>query len=67
MGGYYQFIELIDAFGFRLARSLLVWSVFSVAWTIAAVIFIFAKKDQFVLSLGVSAVWALLIYVARIE
>lgn len=41
--------------------------IFSVAWAIAAVIFIFAKKDQFVLSLGISVVWALLIYVARIE
>jgi hypothetical protein len=40
---------------------------FSMAWAIAAVIFIFAKKDQFVLSLGISIVWALLMYVARIE
>ena len=41
--------------------------LFSVAWAIAAVIFVFAKKDQLLLSLGISVVWILLIYVARNE
>ncbi len=41
--------------------------LFSVAWAIAAVIFVFAKKDQLLLSLGISVVWTLLMYVARTE
>ncbi|MCY7332407.1 MAG: hypothetical protein LH649_07050 [Pseudanabaena sp. CAN_BIN31] len=41
--------------------------LFSVGWAIAAVIFVFAQKEQFLLSLGISIVWAMLMYVARIE
>ncbi len=41
--------------------------LFSVGWAIAAVIFVFIKKDQFALSLGISVVWAMLMYVARTE
>jgi hypothetical protein len=41
--------------------------VFSVAWAIAAVIFVFLNKPTFLLSLGISIVWALLMYVARNE
>lgn len=41
--------------------------LFSVAWAIAAVIFVFIKKEQFALSLGISVVWAMLMYVARTE
>jgi len=41
--------------------------LFSVAWAIAAVIFVFIKKEQFLLSLGISVVWAMLMYVARTE
>lgn len=41
--------------------------IFSVAWAIAAVIFVFIKKEQFLLSLGISVVWAMLMYVARTE
>ena len=40
---------------------------FSVAWAIAAVIFVFLKKDQFLLSIGISIIWAFLMYVARTE
>ena len=40
---------------------------FSVGWAIAAVIFVFLKKDQFLLSLGISVIWAALMYVARNE
>jgi hypothetical protein len=41
--------------------------LFSVGWAIAAVIFVFAQKEQFLLSLGISIVWVMLMYVARIE
>ncbi|NMF56810.1 hypothetical protein [Pseudanabaena yagii] len=41
--------------------------IFSVGWAIAAVIFVFIKKEQFLLSLGISVVWAMLMYVARTE
>jgi hypothetical protein len=41
--------------------------LFSVGWAIAAVIFVFAKKEQLLLSLGISIVWVMLMYVARIE
>lgn len=41
--------------------------LFSVGWAIAAVIFVFIKKEQFLLSLGISVVWAMLMYVARTE
>ncbi|WP_271251873.1 hypothetical protein [Pseudanabaena sp. Chao 1811] len=41
--------------------------LFSVGWAIAAVIFVFIKKEQFALSLGISVVWAMLMYVARTE
>ncbi len=41
--------------------------IFSVAWAIAAVVFVFLKKEQFLLSIGISVIWAFLIYVARIE
>ena len=41
--------------------------LFSIAWAIAAVIFVFIKKEQFLLSLGISVVWAMLMYVARTE
>lgn len=40
---------------------------FSVGWAIAAVIVIFAQKEQFLLSLGISVIWAMLMYVARTE
>ena len=41
--------------------------LFSIAWAIAAVIFVLIKKEQFLLSLGISVVWAMLMYVARTE
>lgn len=41
--------------------------VFSVAWAIAAIVFVFFKKDQFILTLGISVVWVFLMYVARNE
>lgn len=41
--------------------------IFSVVWAIAAVVFVFLKKEQFLLSIGISIIWAFLIYVARIE
>lgn len=41
--------------------------LFSIAWAISAVIFVFIKKEQFLLSLGISVVWAMLMYVARTE
>ena len=41
--------------------------ILSVAWAITAMIFVFAKKDQFALSLGISIVWTMLMYVARNE
>ncbi len=41
--------------------------LFSVAWAIAAVIFVFYQKSQFEFSLGISIVWVLLMYVARTE
>ena len=41
--------------------------LFSFAWAIAAIVFVFIKKDQFLLSLGVSLIWAFLMYVARTE
>lgn len=42
------------------------WIV-AVGWAIAAVFFVFFQKSQFALSLGISIVWALLMYVARNE
>ncbi|MDX2257256.1 MAG: hypothetical protein NW214_17225 [Pseudanabaenaceae cyanobacterium bins.39] len=47
------------AFGFE-------W-IFSLTWSIAAVIFVFLRKDQFLLSIGITAIWASLMYVARLE
>lgn len=41
--------------------------IFAVAWAIAAVMFVFLQKEQFVLSLGISIIWTLLMYVARTE
>ncbi len=41
--------------------------LFSVGWAIAAVVFVFMGKEQFVLSLGISVVWVMLMYVARNE
>jgi len=41
--------------------------IFSVAWAIAAVLFIFIRKEQFLLSLGVTVIWASLMYIARLE
>ena len=41
--------------------------LFSIAWAIAALIFVFIKKEQLLLSLGISVVWAMLMYVARTE
>lgn len=41
--------------------------IFSVGWAIAAVVFVFMGKEQFLLSLGISVVWVMLIYVARNE
>jgi hypothetical protein len=41
--------------------------LFSLGWAISAVIFVFYQKSQFLLSLGISVVWVLLIYVARNE
>jgi hypothetical protein len=41
--------------------------LFSLGWASAAVIFVFYQKSQFLLSLGISVVWVLLIYVARNE
>jgi hypothetical protein len=42
------------------------WIV-SLVWVVAAVAFVFFSKEQFVLSLGISVVWAMLMYVARNE
>jgi hypothetical protein len=41
--------------------------LFSVGWAIAAVVFVFMGKDSFPLSLGISVIWAFLMYVARNE
>ncbi|PZU98877.1 MAG: hypothetical protein DCE90_03470 [Pseudanabaena sp.] len=41
--------------------------LFSVVWAIAAVVFVFLRKEQFLLSLGISVIWAFLMYVARNE
>ncbi len=41
--------------------------LFSVGWAIAAVVFVFMGKEQFLLSLGISVVWVMLMYVARNE
>jgi hypothetical protein len=41
--------------------------LFSVGWAIASIIFVFYQKSQFGLSLGISVVWVLLMYVARNE
>jgi hypothetical protein len=41
--------------------------IFSVVWAIAAVIFLFLRNEQFLLSLGLSVIWASLMYVARLE
>ncbi|OIP76852.1 MAG: hypothetical protein AUK48_05150 [Oscillatoriales cyanobacterium CG2_30_44_21] len=41
--------------------------LFSIVWAIAAVVFVFLRKDQFLLSLGISVIWAFLMYVARNE
>ena len=41
--------------------------IFSVVWAIAAVLFLFLRNEQFLLSLGLSVVWASLMYVARLE
>jgi len=40
---------------------------FSAVWAIAAIAFVFFNKAQFSLSLGISIVWILLMYVARTE
>lgn len=39
----------------------------SLVWVIAAVVFVFFSKTQFPLSLGISIIWAMLMYVARNE
>ena len=41
--------------------------LFSIIWAIAAVVFVFLRKEQFLLSLGISVIWAFLMYVARNE
>ena len=41
--------------------------IFSVGWAIAAIAFVFYNKAQFGLSLGISIVWVMLMYVARNE
>jgi len=41
--------------------------LFSIIWAIAAVVFVFLRKEQFLLSLGISVIWAFLIYIARNE
>jgi len=41
--------------------------LFAVAWAAGAMIFVFYQKSQFGLSLGISVIWALLMYVARSE
>ena len=41
--------------------------IFSVGWVIAAIVFVFYNKAQFGLSLGISIVWVMLMYVARNE
>ncbi len=41
--------------------------IFSVAWAIAAVVFVFLRKEQFLLSIGISIIWVGLMYVARTE
>jgi len=41
--------------------------IFSVVWAIAAVLFLFLRNEQFLLSLGLSVIWASLMYVARLE
>ncbi|MBD2178132.1 hypothetical protein H6F42_14525 [Pseudanabaena sp. FACHB-1998] len=41
--------------------------IFSLGWVVAAIAFVFFSKEQFVLSLGISVIWAMLMYVARNE
>jgi len=41
--------------------------LFSIIWAIAAVVFVFLRKEQFLLSLGISVIWAFLMYIARNE
>jgi hypothetical protein len=41
--------------------------LFSVVWAIAAIVFVFYQKGQFALSLGISVIWVMLMYVARNE
>jgi hypothetical protein len=41
--------------------------IFSVGWVIAAIVVLFFNKTQFGLSLGISIVWVMLMYVARNE
>ena len=41
--------------------------IFSVVWVIAAIAFVFYNKAQFGLSLGISIIWVMLMYVARNE
>jgi hypothetical protein len=41
--------------------------ILSVIWAIAAVYFVFARSEALVLSVGVCLIWALLMFIARIE
>jgi len=41
--------------------------ILSVIWATAAVYFVFARAEALVLSIGVCLIWALLMFIARIE
>jgi len=41
--------------------------ILAVFWAIAAIYFVFARAEALVLSVGICLIWALLMYVARIE
>ncbi|AFY74646.1 hypothetical protein Syn7502_02694 [Synechococcus sp. PCC 7502] len=41
--------------------------IFAVGWAIAAIYFVFARAEVLVLSVGICLVWALLMYIARLE
>lgn len=42
-------------------------SLFAIAWAIAAIVFVFATSKALVLSIGICLVWAMLMYIARLE
>lgn len=41
--------------------------ILAVGWALAAIYYVFARAEAFILSVGGSLIWALLMYAARIE